>query len=288
MNKLDYQSVIIVGAPRSGTNMLRDVLCNVAGVDTWPCDEINYIWRHGNVSYKSDEFLEDMVNDSIMLYVKKQFDWVARKYGSHTVVEKTCANSLRVPFVASVVPNAKFIFIRRDGLDVLGSIIKRWKAPLDIPYLMKKARFVPAVDLPYYVIRYLENQLYRTLSKEKRLRFWGPQLNDMSELLMQYKLDEVCAIQWKRCVESSVCAFDSMPASQWIEISYEYFVSHPQEELARIMSFLSIEQDADIVSNAVSGVKRTSVGKGRLALDDGALKRIRPLIADTLARYGYE
>ena len=42
------QPVVIIGAARSGTNMLRDVLVKLPGVGTWPCDEINYIWRHGN------------------------------------------------------------------------------------------------------------------------------------------------------------------------------------------------------------------------------------------------
>ena len=32
-----------------GHNMLRDVLTKLPGVATWPCDEINYIWRHGTV-----------------------------------------------------------------------------------------------------------------------------------------------------------------------------------------------------------------------------------------------
>jgi hypothetical protein len=34
-------------APCSGANMLRDVLTLLPGVATWPCDEINYTWRHG-------------------------------------------------------------------------------------------------------------------------------------------------------------------------------------------------------------------------------------------------
>ena len=42
---------MIIGAARSGTNMLRDVLTSLDGVDTWPCDEINYIWRHGNIRW---------------------------------------------------------------------------------------------------------------------------------------------------------------------------------------------------------------------------------------------
>ena len=42
------RDVVIIGAPRSGTNMLRDVLTSLPGFATWPCDEINLIWRHGN------------------------------------------------------------------------------------------------------------------------------------------------------------------------------------------------------------------------------------------------
>ena len=49
------ENIVLVGAPRSGTNMLRDVLTALDGIGTWPCDEINYIWRHGNVRYPSDE-----------------------------------------------------------------------------------------------------------------------------------------------------------------------------------------------------------------------------------------
>ena len=53
----NIQKVIIIGAPRSGTNILRDVLTSFDGICTWPCDEINYIWRHGNAKYPSDELL---------------------------------------------------------------------------------------------------------------------------------------------------------------------------------------------------------------------------------------
>ena len=54
--------VVIIGAPRSGTNMLRDILSTFEGVATWPCDEINYIWRHGNMSYPSDEIPRELAN----------------------------------------------------------------------------------------------------------------------------------------------------------------------------------------------------------------------------------
>jgi hypothetical protein len=183
---MQYSPLIIIGAPRSGTNMLRDVLTSLPTVETWPCDEINYIWRHGNVRYPSDEFRPDMARPGVRGYIRKQFDWVARKYKAQTVVEKTCANSLRVGFVDQVVPDAKYIFIHRDGLDAVGSAIKRWKAKLDIPYLARKARFVPASDLPFYGSLFVWNRIHRLLSKEKRLTVWGPKLDYMQELMQKH------------------------------------------------------------------------------------------------------
>jgi hypothetical protein len=279
--------VVIVGAPRSGTNMLRDVLCRLNGVATWPCDEINYIWRHGNLRYPSDELPESLARESVKRYVRRQFDWVIRRYDASVVVEKTTANSLRVPFVDAVVPDARYVFIRRDGLDAVGSAIKRWKAPLDIPYLARKARFVPPADLPYYAACYLSSHAYRLVSREKRVAFWGPRLDRMNELLAKHPLDEICALQWQRCVERSAEAFDQMDSSRWIEVGYESFVNQPEEQLHRITAFAGIEASDDQVGAAVTGVRADSVGKGRESLDDEAVERLRDLVGTTLNRFNH-
>lgn len=280
-------SVVIIGAPRSGTNMLREVLTHVQGVATWPCDEINYIWRHGNVRYPSDEFTADMARPGVAGFIRRQFDWVSRKYGAWCVVEKTCANSLRVPFIDAVVPEARYLFIRRDGLDAVGSAMKRWNAPLELPYVARKARFVPIADLPYYGTRYLWNRLYRLWSRQERLAFWGPQLDDMDRLLQEHALDGVCALQWQRCVDAAASAFAGMPSDRWLEVGYEDFVRDPEGELERVLGFLGIEATQEQRRAAVAGVNSTSIGKGRAALDEEAVERLGPMIRDTMVRYGY-
>ena len=283
----EYHPVVIIGAPRSGTNMLRDALTRLPRVATWPCDEINYIWRHGNVRYPSDELRPEHASEPVCRYIHRQFDWVAHRFDAHTVVEKTCANSLRVPFIERVVPEAKYVFIHRNGLDVVGSAMKRWKAELDIPYLARKSRFVPASDLPYYAFRYFWNRVYRIWSREERLAFWGPQLHDMEELLQCYSLEEVCAIQWKRCVELSSEAFRSMPEGKVCTVRYETFVHRPQDELARIVRFLGLPESGQALAGAVSGVTANSIGKGREELGDQTAGRLAPLIEDVQIRLGY-
>jgi len=282
-----YRKIIILGAPRSGTNMLRDVLCSLNGVSTWPCDEINYIWRHGNVRYPSDEIPAFRAIEKVKLYIRNQFDWVARHNKSHTVVEKTCANSLRVPFVDRVVPDAKYVFIYRDGVDVTGSARIRWTAGLNVRYLLEKVRFVPAADIPYYGLRYFWSQTYRLFSRQGRVASWGPRFDGLEELLATHSLNEVCALQWQRCVDKAEEDLSHISADRVVRVRYESFVEHPEVELSRILSALGVRADSSEISAAVADVSSDSVGKGRNALSLSEMATLESLIGTTMERLGY-
>ncbi|AEI14054.1 hypothetical protein Flexsi_0366 [Flexistipes sinusarabici DSM 4947] len=280
MKKNSYEPIIIIGAPRSGTNMLRDVLTKLNHVSTWPCDEINYIWRHGNVFYPSDELPAEAAHSNIKRYIRSKFDWVDRKYDCDYVVEKTCANSLRVDFVDKIIPEAKYVFIKRDLYDAVASAMKRWTAELDIKYILEKARFVPLTDLPYYASKYIWNRFYRFFSSEKRLAFWGPKLDNMDDLLGKYSLEEICAIQWKRCVEKSEESFRKIGNSKFIEIQYEDFVKAPKQNLQKICSFIGITPSTDEIRAAVSNVELRSVGKGIKSLNEEQVEKISAIVSE--------
>jgi len=287
MAKKDYQPVVIIGAPRSGTNMLRDVLTSFEGICTWPCDEINYIWRHGNTRYPSDEIPSKKVTPAIKNYIQQRFADIRMEYNADVVIEKTCANSLRVPFVDTVLPNAKYIFIYRDGIDATGSAKERWTAELDIPYILEKVRFVPKTDLIYYGLRYFWARIFRFISRERRLAFWGPALDDMQAILRKHTLNEVCALQWQHCVDKSEEAFVAMPADKVFRISYEEFVKQPVQELTCILEFMGKEIETDKIASAVEGVSSRNIGKGRKALGDQEVENLESLVGESLKRYGY-
>ncbi|WP_231878244.1 MULTISPECIES: sulfotransferase [unclassified Oleiphilus] len=283
----DFKPVVIVGAPRSGTNMLRDVLTSFDGICTWPCDEINYIWRHGNVKHPSDEIPANKVTPSIKKYIRSKFSAISKEYNSPMVIEKTCANSLRVDFVKEVLPDAKYIFIYRDGIDATGSAKLRWTAKLDIPYILEKVRYVPKSDLPYYALRYLWARVYRFFSKDSRLAFWGPALDDMQETLEAHSLNEVCALQWQRCVDKSEAELSKFSEDQVVRVKYEDFVTEPSRELAKILDFLEVDLPEEVIAESVSGVSNKSLGKGRVALGVEDVKGLEELVGETLKRYGY-
>ena len=284
---MSYLPVIIIGAPRSGTNMLRDILTSFDGVGTWPCDEINYIWRHGNVRYPSDEIPTSHATPAIKKFIRQRFEMIAKTQNIDVVVEKTCANSLRVPFVNQIVPDAKYIFIYRDGIDAIGSAKLRWTAELDLSYILKKVRFVPIMDLPYYAVRYFWARLYRLISRERRLAFWGPAFNNIQDILQRYTLNEVCALQWQCCVDNAEKAFSLMPDDKVIRVCYEDFVRYPERELKKILTFMQHEVPTEQITEAVKGVSSKSLDKGRKALGEKEVRHLESFVGETLERYGY-
>ncbi|MCG8344622.1 MAG: sulfotransferase [Chlorobiales bacterium] len=284
---MNCSPVIIIGAPRSGTNILRDVLLQVPGFGSWPCDEINYIWRYGNASYPTDELLPENVTPVVSRYIRNSFSRLAERKKLSTVIEKTCANSLRVAFVDKIMPEARYVFIYRDGIDVAGSALKRWNAKMNVSYLARKARYVPLSDIPFYTGRYLYSRTYRLFSGENRLAFWGPHFEGMDNALRNYSLVEVCALQWKRCLELSEKAFADMENDRVIKVRYEDLVTEPVKELRRIIGCLQPGTREAIIQSAAGNLKDSSVGKGRMFLPPEDYDKVRLLINDTLTRYGY-
>lgn len=285
--KPDYMPLIIIGAPRSGTNMLRDVLVRLPGAGTWPCDEINTIWRHGNTQLATDEFKPEDARADVCNFIRQAFANRASKDDLAIVVEKTCANSLRLAFVDRIFPDALYIYLIRDGRDVAASAKKRWQAPLDLPYLMRKTRFIPPDDIPYYASRFLWNRLHRAFSGTERLAFWGPRFVGMAEALERYPLAGVCALQWKCCVEKSDADFKQINSTRTYRLAYEEFVSQPAIELRRLAEFMAIDVSSRQVQDLVADVSANHIGKWRVDLTESEQTWVEQLTKLTLRRHGY-
>lgn len=283
----NYNKVIIVGAGRSGTNMLRDVLVSIPGFGTWDCDEINPIWRHGNIKHETDELQPENATTSVKEFIRNEFKELGRKNKLTTIVEKTCANSLRVPFVYEIFPEAKYIFIYRDGRDVVASAMKRWTSRLDFKYSMKKLRYVPKSDLLHYIFKYGLNRVRRSISGQRELPFWGPIYEGMKEDTRSLPLVSICAKQWQKCVDSSDRGFQLIPESQKLYISYEKFVNDPANEIEKIISYCGGAIQKDKINQLAKRVSSKSVGSYRKELAASQLSDIDGLIKPTLEKFGY-
>lgn len=277
--------VVIIGAARSGTNMLRDVLTSLPGFVTWPCDEIPYVWRHGNRTHPDDEFTRAMATPAVRAAVGRAF---ARIGGAgEVVVEKTCANSLRVGFVDEALPGARFVVITRHGMDAAASAMLRWRSSFDLRYSLAKARYVPPADVPYYAARYLGNRVRRLLSQEQRLAVWGPVFAGMRDLPRDIPLAELAARQWRRCVERTDEDLAGIDPVRVHRMRYEDFVGAPAAELGALLAFLGAPGQAADLAAAVAGVRAGSVGKAARSLPPADQAILARVCGPVLVRHGY-
>ncbi len=279
--------VIVIGAGRSGTNMLRDVLCAFDHFHTWPCDEINYIWRHGNRDHPTDELTADLATTTVSRDIHRAFEKRAALQPSARVVEKTCANSLRVPFVHRVFPDAQFVHLVRDGRAVAASAMKRWTAPLDLPYLARKARYVPPTDLPHYAYRYLSTRIGRLRSSEERLSWWGPRFEGMQDLSPTDPLEVVAATQWRACVEKSAADLAAIPASQVHTCRYEDLTENPTATLSAVLEFLGTPASEEDVQAASTSIRSGDNDSWRLGLSDEQQRNIEAIVGPVTQQLGY-
>ena len=284
-----FTPLIIIGAGRSGTNALRDVLTKLPGFATWPCDEINPIWRHGNLDWANDEIPPERATPPVRQSIRAAFQRIWRQQGQPDfVVEKTCANTLRVPFVDAVLPEARYIHIVRNGFDIVASARKRWRGELEVPglsYYIAKARYAPMTDLPRYAFAALRNRIEIRFGRREHFDSWGPRFAGLEEL-SGATLDEIVAKQWSACVQASDLAFARIDATRVLQLRYEDFTSDSAGTLRRITGWLGVAFAETIVTAAASSVRATSVGKGQ-AVAATLPDAIRAVLTPPMRAHGY-
>lgn len=284
---IGIQKIVIIGAPRSGTNMLRDLMARLDGVGTWPCDEINQVWRHGNIRHPTDVLTPDLARPEVRSYINGTFAQLAKSHALDTVIEKTCANSLRVPFVDRVLEDAKYVFIVRDGLDAAASASRRWQAGLDLRYRLKKVRFVPLSDVPYYFSRFLRNQMLRLGAGQRPLNSWGPVFEGMAQMQKEVSVAGICAHQWRACVELAEAALSGLPGDRVHRVRYEDFVDDPVKQFRGLAAFAGKTVPGALEGHLRREVSATRKGRGRSELSEEDLDLVRSIIWPTLAAHGY-
>lgn len=285
---LAFTPVIILGAGRSGTNVLRDVLTALPELGTWPCDEIQPIWRHGNLRWPDDAFAVDHARPEVKTFIQKQFHKQWHRLGQPAyLVEKTCANTLRVPFIDAIFPDARYIQIIRHGVNVVKSAEKRWRGEMEFPsfaYYYAKARFIPLMDMPTYLQAFISSRIGMLTGRAKQLSTWGPRFSGIDDLQGK-NLPEICAQQWCTCVMASRDGLAPVDQKRRMTVYYEDLIQNPAKEVKKILEFLDVEYTNEQLGAATSIVR---VEKARNHELSHCAPDIQNILAPCLAALGYK
>ncbi len=276
--------IIVIGAARSGTKLMRDLIARHPDVDRVPYD-VNYIWRMGNESVPHDELTADRVTPAIRERILEQLE--RYRADASQLVEKTVSNCLRVPFVDAILPEASYIHLIRDGRDVVESVRRTWLAPTDWSYVLRKARSFPFTKALGYAVGYATRLAGSVVTPRRSSGTWGPRYDGIDSDLARTELLDVCATQWIRSVRLATDGLAAVDPERVHRIRYEDLTASPAEVVAAAGRFAGLDAAA-FDSTQFTDVATTNVGKWRSALSRSEQTRLMDQIGPTLDSLGYD
>ena len=283
MPRRDMRPVVLIGAARSGTKILRDSLAVATNAGRVPYD-ISYIWRYGNERSPDDALEPEAVQPKTVRLVRR---FIGRYVGSDgLVIEKTVGNTLRVPYVAKILPEASFVHLIRDGVDVTASTWREWHAPGDVTYLVAKARHFPVRMVPTYGRKFLVAQTWHRWRLGGTVGTWGPRYPGIDEDLADTGAWAVCARQWRSSVTSARPELAKLP-NRVVEVRFEDLLRDPAGTLRRSVRELGLPLDEARVDDAASMIRPAAARGARQELDVDQRLLLEHEIGDLLKELGY-
>ncbi|MGE4101115.1 MAG: sulfotransferase [Pirellulales bacterium] len=290
------QFVLEVGAARSGTNFLGEVLSQHPHLAYWRRPK--YVWRYGN-AWKSDDCLTASdARPPVRRYVRRRFGEFLKQSGKQRLLVCTQANSLALDFVNAIFPQGKIVHIIRDGREVAASQKQEWQThnavftskgsrPPFVSLVARRLREVPLADLPAYLPEFLGTTW--TMLSGSRFRYsMGPKIHNWRQRAASMDRLAFGALTWRECVTAARDVGRQMSHGRYYEVKFEDVVSRPEIAVPPLLEFLELPPSREVDEFLARQVDRSVSGKWLTRLTPGELDLIMPIIGDLCRELGYE
>jgi len=269
--------VIIVSAPRSGSTLLFETMTRAKSL--WSIgDESHMIFEHIEklnpsfgicasnrlVAADADSTTVDRIRYAFMTRLR---DSEGRSYsdtrnGSDKkprFLEKTPKNSLRIPFLEELFPDALYIYLYRDPRENLSSIIEAWRS----------SDFVTYSALPDWPGQ------------------WSLMLPPGYQQMKGKSLEDVVAFQWQSANQFILNDLSELPGDRWTAVSYAELVADAPAVMERLCLFADIPFDQSLQAHCekalpLSRYTKTAPLTGKWRMNETMIERVmhslRPLI----------
>lgn len=281
---MDHETpIILIGTHRSGTTWLGDVFSRHPSIAYWV--EPRHVWTWGH-AYRPDDVLgPDDATPRIKKHIRSVFDRYVSEQGANRLMEKTPSNCLRVPFVREVYPEAKLLFVVRDGRSVLRSTGEILRGGVPIRRIIQRARQTSLFEWPAYGEQAL-SAVWRKVTRQP-VRYWGPRPPGWKDWLALDPPDVILAKQWSATVTAAAREGAKIDADHFLLFRYEDLLRQPREVFGRIVSFLELPDADDLIEYVAKTADPTRAEPWREKLDEETLDLVRPYMEPALKELGY-
>jgi hypothetical protein len=202
-----------------------------------------------------------------------------QRLGPGWVLDKTCINVMRIPYLHALFPQAKFVFIHRDGRDNVSSMIDGWHL----------GRTDGRFELSYTLGPCPEEVAIEGGRFKEWAFFLPPGWRDYNHA----GLAEVCAFQWVSANRLALDAKARIPPTQWVQLRYEDIFERPVEMFRDAFERLGVPFTVELEARCAH-LQPTSVVKGAPRQqkwkehNPEAIERVLPTLRPLLLELGYD
>jgi hypothetical protein len=262
--------VFIVSPPRSGSTLLFETLARAPNVYTIGSESHGIFEQlpnlhpatHGFVSNRLDaSAATPAVVDALRARFRSRLidrDGHPAPAGALRMLEKTPKNSLRVPFLRAVFPEATFIYLYRDVRETLASMIEAWNS----------GAFRMYAQLPGW----------RGLP-------WSLLLTPGWRGLIGKPLPEIVAAQWQATTAQLLDDLADLPVHRCTTASYDALLADPAQEIAHVCAAVDFAWDQPI--GAALPIARHAVSPpaaDKWRRHEAEINAVLPALAATIER----
>ena len=261
--------VFILSAPRSGSTLLFETLAQSPDLATIGGESHRLIEGVPGLSmpargWRSNRLLSEDATPETAERLAEAFFTALRDRdgnpvaGTVRMLEKTPKNALRVPFLDAVWPDAEFIFLYRDVLETLASMIEAWQSG----HFRTYPRLPGWSGLP-----------------------WSLLLVPGWERLNGLPLPQIVAHQWATTLDLLVADLAALPAERVGAVSYRDFLADPAAVVGRLAASVGIGWDRTLGGELP--VSKTTVSKpapDKWRRWQAEIEAVLPIVADADAR----
>ncbi len=273
----DYQfdrPIIIVAAPRSGSTLLFETLSRSQSLWTIG-DESHLVFEsvkalnpaHGVC--RSNRLLASDADAAIIEHIRQAFlqnvhDASGQAYkgaGKPRLLEKTPKNSLRIPFLNELFPDALYIYLFRDPRENISSIIDGWRS----------SSFVTYARLPDWPER------------------WSFLVPPDYQQMRGKPLEEIAAFQWQAANQYVLSDLEELPNDRWTAVSYAELVADAATTVRRLCDFADVPFDEGLEAHCaralpLSRYTRTTPQADKWLKNAAGIERVLPTLEPLLDR----
>lgn len=274
--------IVIVGAPRSGTTWLKELLTFHSALWHLPQESHNVLEgplhpkNFTSFSNRPDEkfklsgaqikelrkqFWQEAVNISVVpggtyllnkfrgnRYTRKGFlnllGQLSRYYKPAEkeirFIEKTPKNIVRLPSIHQIFPSAKYIYIKRDPIENINSILKGWHTDTSLFYklIKRKPRFASA--------GYKINKLQRfNLSDGFKTKYWRFVLPPGWQNVQFQDLMDIAIFQYQKSNE--LAEYDLtriIKPNNIFRVKYEDVAGNTENMIEQLLNFTNLPESS--------------------------------------------